>query len=115
MKTIKINNDGFVGSIYIKDATIEIEVEDSVYEIIKYTPFNGAWKYVDGEFVLVSFLDNDNVKQRRQRECFSIIDNRSQMWYNHLTAERRQELEEWYQAWLDVTETKVIPAKPEWL
>lgn len=115
MKTIKINSEGFVESIYIKDATIEIEIEDPVYRMIENTPFNSAWKHVNGEFILVSFLDDDSLKQRRQRECFNIIDNRSQMWYNHLTAEQKQELEAWYQAWLDATETKVIPVKPEWL
>jgi len=31
-----------------------------------------------------------------------------------LTEEQIQEYNEWRQAWLDVTETKVKPEKPEW-
>jgi len=31
-----------------------------------------------------------------------------------LTNEQTQEYNEWRQAWLDVTETKIVPDKPEW-
>lgn len=61
---------------------------------------------------------------RREQECFSII-NRGVLWYNTLTTEQQQELNTWYQAWLDVPqvyqETKpkdietIIPTKPNWL
>jgi hypothetical protein len=32
-----------------------------------------------------------------------------------LTADQKNELNVWYQAWLDVTTTKVVPKDPEWL
>ena len=56
----------------------------------------------------------DNLRILRQEECFPII-NRGQLWYNTLTTEQLQELDTWYHAWLDVTITKQIPQKPEWL
>lgn len=66
----------------------------------------------------------DNLRTRREEECFSII-NRGVLWYNTLTSEQQQELNTWYQAWLDVPqvylETKptdietIIPTKPNWL
>lgn len=55
-------------------------------------------------------------KLRRQREvvCFSII-NRGQLWYDTLTETQKIELREWYVAWLNVTETLVVPTKPKWI
>ncbi len=54
------------------------------------------------------------LRQRRASLCFDIV-NRGQVWYNTLTEEQRQELQEWYQAWLDVTDTLVEPIKPKLL
>ena len=53
---------------------------------------------------------------RRQREiqCFSVI-NRGKLWYDKLTESQLEELDAWYNAWLDVTETKTIPEKPIWI
>lgn len=59
-------------------------------------------------------LELDKLRQQREVECFPII-NRGQLWYDILTSEQRTELQEWYHAWLDVTETKVIPTKPSWI
>lgn len=66
----------------------------------------------------------DNLRARREQECFIYI-NRGVLWYNTLTTEQQQELNTWYQAWLNVPqvyqETKptdietIIPAKPNWL
>lgn len=56
----------------------------------------------------------DHLRIRREEECFPSI-NRGQLWYNTLTAQQYDELQVWYQEWLDVTETKNIPEKPEWL
>lgn len=55
-----------------------------------------------------------NVRARRERECFSVI-NRGKLWYDRLSNEQLLELEKWYQAWLDATETGVIPARPRWI
>ena len=56
----------------------------------------------------------DQLRVKREEECFVII-NRGQLWYNNLAAEQFDELQVWYKAWLDVTETKIIPEKPSWL
>ena len=50
----------------------------------------------------------------RRNKCFSVI-NRGLPWYNKLTKEQLEELEEWYQKWLDVTATLQEPKKPNWL
>lgn len=57
-----------------------------------------------------------DLRNKRDTECFSII-NRGDAWYQMYvtTDERKQELAEWYNAWLDVTETMVEPEKPSWI
>ena len=51
---------------------------------------------------------------QRKEECFPII-NRGTLWYDLITPEQTAELKIWYQAWLDVTDTLIIPEKPLWL
>ena len=53
-------------------------------------------------------------RRRRELECFPII-NRGQLWYDTLSEGHLSELKNWYQAWLDGTNTQTIPEKPEWL
>ncbi|MFI3329115.1 MAG: hypothetical protein R3Y05_01360 [bacterium] len=55
-----------------------------------------------------------DLKHKREYICFPII-NRGQFWYNTLTDTQKMELQKWYDNWLNVTETKVIPTKPTWL
>lgn len=55
-----------------------------------------------------------DLRFRRITECFSVV-NRGAPWYARLTEEQKNELNDWYQGWLDVTETKVVPNKPEWI
>lgn len=54
------------------------------------------------------------LRNRRQTECFPVI-NRGILWYNKLSNEQYTELLNWYNAWLDVTETLVAPTAPAWL
>ena len=54
-------------------------------EAISTFGFNTNWRYVEGEFVLESLMDDDSLRARRQRECFNIVDNRSQLWWMKLT------------------------------
>lgn len=56
----------------------------------------------------------EKYRQQRERECFPII-NRGTMWYELLTEEQRKELRIWYQQWLDVTDTLIVPERPVWL
>lgn len=53
-------------------------------------------------------------RRRREVECFSVI-NRGQLWYEGITLTQLVELRQWYKAWLNVTDTMVIPDKPGWL
>ena len=54
------------------------------------------------------------IRSRRESECYPII-NRGGLWYDLLTKAEKDELLEWYQAWLDAPETGIIPEKPSWL
>lgn len=56
----------------------------------------------------------NSLRLRREEECFSII-NRGALWYARLSEDQVQELEQWYNDWLNVTETLVEPTKPEWI
>ena len=66
-----------------------------------------------GEEIILELTVGD-LRYMRETQCFPII-NRGALWYDRLTAEQKEELNIWYQAWLDVTETKIIPDKPIWL
>lgn len=54
------------------------------------------------------------LRSQRDKACFPYV-NRGEIWYSRLTDKQKEELSAWYQAWLDVTDTKVVPEKPEWL
>lgn len=130
---IYYNGDGWVCHrvpYNFSDEAGFIEVSEEEYEKTLATKRNFAWKVVDGELVNVRIANNtdeenlEKLRDMREWECFSII-NRGVLWYNTLTTEQQQELNTWYQAWLDVPqvylETKptdietIIPAKPNWL
>ena len=98
-----------------------LEMEQEVYRIVN--GYNGAlffeeytqtdeYKSKAEEFKLRSELNA--LRHRRERECFSVI-NRGALWYERLTEEKKVELGQWYDAWLDITETKIVPEKPIWL
>ena len=55
-----------------------------------------------------------SLRTKRNNECFNII-NRGLFWYEKLSEKQKEELKTWYLNWLDVTVTKVIPQKPNWL
>lgn len=58
--------------------------------------------------------EKQRLRNLREKECFALV-NRGELWYKRLTEEQKAELDVWYQAWLDVTQTLEIPVKPEWL
>jgi len=58
--------------------------------------------------------EKGKLRQRREAECFSVI-NRGEPWYDELTNLQKIELKNWYLAWLNVTDTMIIPKPPEWL
>lgn len=72
--------------------------------------------YVDNAlfFTVANGDKKEYYRMRREQDCFPII-NRGQLWYNHLTLAQKSELNDWYEAWLDITHTFVIPTAPSWL
>lgn len=54
------------------------------------------------------------LRKEREKVCFPYV-NRGELWYGRLSDAEKAELNTWYQAWLDVTDTKVVPETPEWL
>lgn len=115
MKEIKINEDGFLESPYIHNANIIKEVDDEIYEKLMSCRIGMNWKLVDDDFIMVDILDDEVIRERRQIECFNLVDNRSQLWWSHLSDEQKKELNDWYETWLNAPKTKVIPEKPQWL
>lgn len=86
--------------------------EDDYDKIVLY-----ATKVIDGKLDFsenADYIELRQLRARREEECFSII-NRGALWYQHLTTEKIEELNVWYEAWLDVTETRIVPERPEWL
>lgn len=77
------------------------EAWDEYEDILVYHP------YTDEEYI-------EYLRRERERVCFPVI-NRGAAWYARLTPEQNAELQEWYQAWLNVTETKVKPETPSWI
>lgn len=117
---VKINKDGLLSSPEVLDANIEIEVDDSLQDKLSTIPYFKDWQYKDGEWSLVSldsYLKNDDnyLRRRRQKACFKFLDGKSQMWYRMLSEDQTKELKQWYQAWLDVTDTHIIPTTPSWI
>ncbi len=96
-------------------------MESTKYRIVN--GYNGALFFVEytktdeykakaAEFKARSELKA--LRRRREDECFSVI-NRGSLWYDRLTEAQKAELDEWYEAWLNVTETKEVPKTPDWL
>lgn len=56
----------------------------------------------------------EDFRKRRETECFSVI-NRGQLWYEGVSLSQLLELRAWYKAWLNVTDTMVVPERPVWL
>ena len=54
------------------------------------------------------------IRLTREEECFTVI-NRGGIWYDTLTEQEKSDLMDWYQVWLNATDTLVIPEKPSWL
>ncbi len=115
--------DGYVYSFaLVGEIDGGIIVEKEPEDMDHFFENSEAYKLVDGALVydedqnkqIIDAEIIDELRQRREKECFSVI-NRGQAWYNSLSSEQSAELQEWYQAWLNVTETKEIPEKPDWI
>ena len=124
----KTDENGFisefmnVGSEGILPDGISLEIDIDNFDFDDFLENYRAYKY-DGNTInrddkQAVIVKDENEKEllrvRRLKECFPII-NRGDMWYSTLSEEQKIELGVWYQEWLDVTETKIVPNMPSWL
>ena len=99
-----------------------------VGEISGGIDFNGAvsddfsadyshYQFKDGLLIknpdYISPQDKDRIRDRRQAECFSVIDR--PLWFDELPEDKQAQLRQWRREWLDAPETGVIPEPPDWL
>ena len=136
-KVLAVNKYGdvllFKGKLIIPTGT---------YDKLVYSFINMEWQTVSGGCVLkrktnkIAYFDDLIVKDNsffdyldlddkesfikeyyrdlREKMCYPIV-NRGKLWYDHLTLAQHSELNDWYEAWLDITETHTIPVTPAWV
>lgn len=51
---------------------------------------------------------------KRAKKCFPVI-NRGKLWYDKLSYEQLMELSDWYECWLNCTETLIAPDDLDWV
>ena len=117
-----LNENGFIISYaLVGDLVDGVDLPDP--EDVEHFQENfAAYKVRDGTAAfdsehndaLLLEAKKDEFRLRREKECFSII-NRGQLWYEGVSITQLLELRQWYKAWLNVTETMVVPEKPTWL
>lgn len=93
----------------------EIEISESTWETISSCTLFHNWKYEDGKWTQICIDKQGYLRLIRNQECFNFIDNKSTLWYNSLSSDQLKDLTDWYNAWLNVTETEIVPEKPSWL
>lgn len=118
MKVYKLQDGKYYDKAKI-DAWLErssVNLEKEEVEIAVDYPDATLDDIVDGVFSLEAYNNRKlaELRKRREIECFSVI-NRGKLWYNKITSEQEIELTNWYNAWLDVTETGVIPVRPDFI
>lgn len=117
-----LDEQGFITSYaLVGDLVDGIELPDPE-DIVHFEEHFAAYKVRDG----TATFDNEHnealqteakkaeFRLRRETECFSVV-NRGQLWYEGVSITQLLELRQWYKAWLNVTETMVVPEKPTWL
>ena len=121
MKALLDDNGFIISYALVGDLVDGIDLPDPE-DVPHFEEHFSAYKVADG----IAAFDNeqneallleakkDEFRVRREKECFSVI-NRGQLWYEGVSITQLLELRQWYQAWLEVTETMVVPEKPAWL
>lgn len=111
-----VENYAFAGSL---DGSEDVaNPSDSVHFEAHYPAYrirDGNPVFDEEEWARLAFAaETDLLRKRREAECFPII-NRGALWYERLTPERRRSLLAWYEEWLNVTGTRKLPVRPDWL
>lgn len=86
--------------------------EDNLYQIVGIVIKNG--KLVVDTIPRTIEEQKNIIRRLRMNRVFPVI-NRSQMWFNSLTEQQKQDIQNWYQEWLDAPDNLVIPERPSWL
>ena len=113
---------GFVTSFALVGTLVDGQEVNEPKDIPHFEQNFSAYRIRDGN---LSFVEEQadalskeakaaDLRHLRETECFSVI-NRGQLWYEGLSIQQLLELRKWYKAWLNVTETEVMPEKPAWL
>lgn len=91
------------------------DIDDFRENYQSYILINGVL-HKDEDRISEIKLNNEKeiLRSRREKECFSYV-NRGSLWYEKLSGDQKVELQLWYDKWLDVTDTLIVPIKPEWL
>ena len=119
---VLLDEQGYIQSYALIGEIVDgIEIPDPE-DVAHFAVHFAAYKVRDGTASFDNeqhtLLEQEQLKeafrQRREKECFSII-NRGQLWYESITLPQLLELRAWYKAWLNVTDTMVVPEKPAWL
>lgn len=119
---ILLNEQGFITSFALIGNIVDGIDLPTPEDVEHFAEHFAAYQVRDGtaifdeahEKALQTEAEKDNLRNRREVECFSII-NRGQLWYEGMSITQLFELRQWYKAWLNVTETMVVPDRPTWL
>jgi len=119
---VLLDEQGFVKSYALIGALVDgIEIPDPE-DILHFEEHFTAYKVRDGtaafdterQTLQEQEQTKETLRQQRETECFAVI-NRGQLWYEGISIAQLLELRSWYKAWLNVTETLVVPERPSWL
>lgn len=86
--------------------------EDNLYQSVGIVIKNG--KLVVDTIPRTIEEQKNIIRRLRANRVFPII-NRSAFWFNSLTERKKQDIQDWYQEWLDAPDNLVIPERPSWL
>lgn len=111
---------GWSEDFFVEENSIAVEVDEEIFE--DFELYFDGYQAVEGTVVKdteayqisVNNRLKDVYRYEREMEVFPII-NRGEAWYRTLTEEQKNELQIWYEAWLNVTDTLEPPQKPEWI
>lgn len=98
------------------------KIENCVVKISKHPPtikLDDLFVKDNEFFDTIVMNDRKSTMQRvyrhmRENVCYLVV-NRGRLWYDHLTLAQQTELNDWYEQWLDITETFNAPETPEWV
>lgn len=111
-----VESFAFVGSL-VGGIEVEPPTDLDLFEVSfeAYQVKDGVLVFDENKHkALLYTQEAEDLRSIRETECFSYI-NRGSLWYDSLTETQKQEIKAWYDAWLNVTETRTVPDRPAWL